>query len=154
MPALPTNVMVVSKIDVALPNFTYLQTARVRIVGPTCLSKLARCVIDSRSQTSFVSISIIDALKLDVIDQQNLDVNAFESSSATSSSRRLVRLDLRWIWTYFSTAITAFESANEFLLQPTLSRDINMTHTPKLQFTNPREQEDLHIEILVRGDHY
>ena len=29
-----------------------------------------------------------------------------------------------------------------------------MTHTPKLQFADPREQEDLPIEILVGGDHY
>jgi len=29
-----------------------------------------------------------------------------------------------------------------------------MTHTPKLQFADPREQEDLPIEILVGGDNY
>jgi hypothetical protein len=72
--------MSVSKINFALPNFTYLQTARVRVVGPTGLCKLARCVLDSGSQTSFVSTSIIDSLKLDVIDQQNLAVSAFELS--------------------------------------------------------------------------
>jgi hypothetical protein len=77
---LPTNVMSVSKIDVAFSNCTYLPTPRVRIVGPTGLSKLARCVLDSGSETSFVSTSVIDALKLDVIDQQNLAVSAFESS--------------------------------------------------------------------------
>jgi hypothetical protein len=42
-----TNVMSVSKIDAALPNFTYMQTERVRVVGPTGLSKLTRCVLDS-----------------------------------------------------------------------------------------------------------
>ena len=153
--ALPTNVMSVSKIDVAVPNFTYLQTARVRIIGPTGLSKITRCVLDSGSQTSFVSSPIIDSLKLDVIDQQNLAVSAFESSPATSNSRRLVRLDLRGIWTNFSTTITAFESAYKFLPQPTVSREINgTTHTPKLQFADPREQEDLPIEILIGGDHY
>ena len=96
-PALPTNVMLVSKIDVAVPNFTYLHTARVLIVGSTGLSKLTRCLLDSGSQTSFLSSSIIDGLKLEVVDQQNLAVSAFESSAATSSSRRLVRLDLRGI---------------------------------------------------------
>jgi hypothetical protein len=51
--------------------------------------------------------------------------------------------------------ITAFESAYEFLPQPTVFRDINMmTHAHKLQFMDPGEQEDLPIEILVRGDHY
>ena len=90
-----------------------------------------------------------------MIDQQNLAVNAFESSAATSSSRRLVRLHLRGIWTNFNTTITAFESAYEFLSQPTVSRDVNMmTNTPKLQFADPTEQDDLPIEILVGGDHY
>jgi hypothetical protein len=64
-PALPTNVVSVSKLDVAVPNFTYLQIARFRIVGPTGLSKLTRCVLDSGSQTSFRSSSFIDALKLE-----------------------------------------------------------------------------------------
>jgi len=123
----------VGKIDVAPSNFTYLQTARVRIVGPTGLSKLTRCVLDSGSQTSFVTKSIIHAFKLDVIDRRNLAVSAFESSSVTSGSRRLVRLDLRGIWTNFNTTITAFESAYEFL-----PRVINMTHTLKLQFADPR----------------
>jgi len=68
-PALPTNVMSFSKIEAALTNFTYLQTARVRIVGPSSLSKLTHCVLDSGSQTSFVSTSIIDAVQLNVIKQ-------------------------------------------------------------------------------------
>jgi hypothetical protein len=50
------------------------------MAGPTGLSKLVRCVLDSGSQTSFVSTSIINARKLDVIDQQNLAVIAFQSS--------------------------------------------------------------------------
>jgi hypothetical protein len=47
------------------------------------------------------------------------------------------------------------ESAYEFLPQPTVPRDITMmTHTPPLQFTDPWEQDDLPIEILVGGDHH
>jgi len=75
-PVLPANVLSVSKIDVALPNFIYLQTARVRIVGPTGLSKLTRCVLDSGIQKSFIRTSFIDALELDVVDQQNLAIGA------------------------------------------------------------------------------
>ena len=132
-----------------------MQTARVRILGPSGLSKLTRCVLDSKSHTSFVSKSIIDALKLDVPDRRNLAFSAFESSSDTSCSRRLVRLDLRGIWTNFNTPVTAFESAYEFLPQPKVPRDVNITtHTPKLQFADPKEQEDLPIEILVESDHY
>ena len=150
---LQTAPTTVGKIDVALSNFTYLQSARIRIVGLTGLSKLTRCVLDSGSETSFVSKSIIDALKLDVIDRRNLAVSAFESSSVTSGSRRLFRLDLKGMWTNFNTTITAFNGAYEFLPQPTVPQD-NMTHTPKLQFADPREQEDLPIEILVGGEHY
>lgn len=111
---LPTNVMSFSKIDVAFPNFTYIPTASVRVVGSTGLSNLTRCVLDKESQTSFVNTSIIDALKLDVIDWRNLAVSAFESS-VTPNTRRLVHLDLEGIWTTSSTTITAFESAYEFL---------------------------------------
>jgi hypothetical protein len=132
--------MSVSKIGHAVPNFTYLQTARVRIVGPTGLSKLTRCVLDSGSQTSFLSTSIIEVLKLEVTDQQNLAVNAFESPTATSIPRRLVHLNLREIWNNFSANNTAFESTYEFLPPPTVSRNIDMrTHTPNLQFVEPRE---------------
>ena len=130
-PVPSTNFMSVSKIDFALPNFTYLQTASVRIVGPSGLSNLTHCVLDSGSQGNFLSATIVDALKLYVIDQRNLAVSAFESSSVTSSSRRLVRLDLREIWTNSSTIFTAFESAYEFLHQTTVPQDINMvTHFP------------------------
>jgi hypothetical protein len=135
-------------------KFTYLRTARVRIFGPTGLSKLTRCVLDSGSQTSFVSKAIIDALKLEVIEKRNLAVSAFESSSVMSCSRRLLRLDLRGIWTNFNTNITAIDSECMFLPQPTVPRDIKMTHTRKLQFAGPMEHEDLQIEILVGGDHY
>jgi hypothetical protein len=58
------------------------------------------------------------------------------------------------MWTNFNTTITAFESAYEFLPQPTVPRDINKTHTAKLLFADPRKLEDLPIEILVGGDHY
>jgi hypothetical protein len=155
VPALPTNFKSISKIDAALPNYTYLQTARFRIVGPTGLSRFTRCVLDSGSQTSFGSAALINALKLDVTEQQNLAVGAFESPSFTSSLRRLVCLDLRGIWTYSSITITAFESAYEFLPQPTVPYDVNMMmHIPKVQFADPKEKEDLPIEILVGGDPY
>jgi hypothetical protein len=71
----PTSV---GKIDVPPTNLTYLQTAKVRIVGPTSLSKLTHCVLDSGSQTSVLSTSIIDALKLVVIDGRNFAVSVLE----------------------------------------------------------------------------
>jgi hypothetical protein len=71
------------KIDAAFPKFTYLQTARFRIVEPVGVSQLNPCVLESGNQSSFVSTSIIDALILYMIDQRNLVVSAFESSSVT-----------------------------------------------------------------------
>jgi hypothetical protein len=64
-----------------------------------------------------------------------------------------VRLNLKGIWTNSSTITTAFESDYEFLAQPTMPQDANMTHIPKLQLADPCEEE-LPIEILVGGDHY
>jgi hypothetical protein len=43
----------------------------------------------------------------------------------------------------------------EFLPQPKVLRNINMTmHTPKLQFADAKEQEDLPREILIGSDNY
>ena len=111
--------------------------------------------MDSECQTIFISTSIIGALKPEVFDQRNIAVGAFKSPSITSSSRILVRLDLREIFTNPSTTITEFKSAYEFLPQPPLPHNVNgMTLIHKLQFADPRDQEDLPIEIMVRGDHY
>jgi len=64
-------------------------------------------------------------------------------------------LELRGVWTNFNTTITAFESAYEFLPQPTAPRDINITtHNTKFQLADPKEREDLPIEILDGNDHY
>ena len=103
--------MSVSKVDVALPNFTYFGTARIRIVGPTGLSTLTRSLLDSGSEKNSISTSIIDTMKVDVVDQRNMAVGAFELQSIRSSSQRLFRLDLRGICTNSSTTIIAFESA-------------------------------------------
>jgi hypothetical protein len=36
-----------------------------------------------------------------------------------------------------------------------MPHDVNtMMHIPKIRLADPSEQEDLHIEILVGGDHY
>jgi len=64
-------------------------------------------------------------------------------------------LELRGVWTNFNTTITALESAYEFLPQPTVPRDTNITtHNTKFQLADTYEREDLPIEILVGIDHY
>ena len=62
-PVHPTNVMSFNKIEVALTKFNNLQNAKFRIVGPSDISKVNRCIKDSGSQNSFVNTSIIDTLK-------------------------------------------------------------------------------------------
>jgi hypothetical protein len=57
----------VGNIDFAPSNFTNLQTARVEVIGPNGLSKTTRCVLDGENQCSFVSKSLTDALKFDVV---------------------------------------------------------------------------------------
>jgi len=52
-PTKETAPTTVGKIDVASPDFTYFQTARIWIMGPTGLSKLTRFVLDAGSQSSF-----------------------------------------------------------------------------------------------------
>ena len=57
------------KIEVASPGFTYLQRARIWVMGLTGLRKLTCCVLDAGSQSSFVAKTLIDDLKLEVVDR-------------------------------------------------------------------------------------
>jgi hypothetical protein len=93
-PATQTNFTSVGGIEVALPGFTYLQTAQVYITGPTGLSRLTHCVLNGGSQSSFVAASLIDNLKLEAISERELAVCAFESQPTRMSKRRLVRFNL------------------------------------------------------------
>jgi hypothetical protein len=91
----------VGKIDVAPSNFTYLQTARVEVIGPKVLSRTTRCVLDGGSHSSLVSKSLIDALKFDVVGRRDLAISAFESTPVISSPSRLFRMELKSIWSDF-----------------------------------------------------
>jgi hypothetical protein len=55
-PTSDTRQTTAGKINVACPDFTYLHTARIWVMGPTGLSKLTRCVLDGGGQTSFIAI--------------------------------------------------------------------------------------------------
>ena len=79
------NVTAVGKVDVDTPAFTYLQTARVRITGPTGLSRITRCVLDGGSQSSFITDTLIEDLKLRTIEHREINVAAFESRPAPLS---------------------------------------------------------------------
>ncbi|KAJ4430543.1 hypothetical protein ANN_19131 [Periplaneta americana] len=109
------------------------------------------------SQSSFVTKSIVDELKLEVVDCRDLVIASFETSS-TSSARRLVRFSMKIIWTNSTASITGFESTHAFCPQPAVPNDVKMlAHTRKLQLADPKGHTDdmnLQIEILIGGDYY
>jgi len=118
-PTRETTPTAVGKIHTASPNFTFLQTARIWVTGPTGLSKLTRCVLDGGSQASFIAKTLIDDLKLEVVDRRDLVVSAFESKSSESSPRRIARLHAKSAWNNTTIPITAFECFHAFCSHPT-----------------------------------
>ena len=146
----PTTVV---NIDVASPNFNFLQTARIWVTG---LSKLTRCVLDSGSQSSFIAKNLIDDLKVEVVDCRDLVVSAFESRSSDSGPQSVAHFSAKSIWKNTTVPITAFESTHAFCSHPTVSHNTTiMTQTCKIQLADLSERErDLSIEVLIGGDYY
>lgn len=146
----------VSKIGVSIFNFTYLQTARVWVRGPTGKGKLTRVILDPGSQSSFIHHSLIDSLQLSVTDNKTLEITAFESPCSTSVSRRQVRFDLIGHSSRAHVSVTAFESHNEYSVQPTTPQDVTIwASVDNINLADPQDaHDDLPIEILVGADHY
>jgi hypothetical protein len=64
-------------------------------------------------------------------------------------------MELKSIWSGFSTSITAYESAYEFIPQPSVPLTVAArAPTSELQLADPRGNEELPIEILIGGDYY
>jgi hypothetical protein len=124
-------------------------------MGPTGLSKLTRCVLDGRSQTSFIAKTLIDDLKPEIVDRRGLVVSAFESLSSDTGPRRVVSC-AKSIWGNTTLPMTAFESTLAFCPHPTVPHDITtMAQTRKIQLADPTAGErDLAIEVLIGGDYY
>jgi hypothetical protein len=90
-------------------------------------------VLDGGSQCSFVARALIDELQLEVMDQRDLSVTAFESYPTAPGWRRLVRLNVRRAGTRVSTSLTAFESTHAFSHHPVVPSDIKtLAHARKL----------------------
>lgn len=52
-------------------------------------------------------------------------------------------------------SITAYESAHTLSAQPAVPQDVTtLAYTRKLQLADPKEEEDIPVEILIGGDHY
>ncbi|KAJ4426981.1 hypothetical protein ANN_26780 [Periplaneta americana] len=127
-------------------------TARVWVTGPTGLIKLTRCVLDGGSQSSFITKSIVDELKL-VLECRDLAIGAPESSPTPLRPRRLVRFSMKSISTNSTARITGFESTHDFSQQPAIPHDVKMlAHTRKLQLADPKDHTEnmtLPIEIII-----
>jgi len=125
-------------------------------MGPTGLSKLTRCVLDAGSQSIFVAKSLIDDLKLEMLDRQDLVVTAFESRSSDSIPRRFARFCEKSIRKNATVPINAFESSHALCPSLTVPHDITiMAQTRNIQLVDTMEGErDLPIEVLIGGDHY
>jgi hypothetical protein len=130
-PTTETTSTTVGKIDVVSPNFTYLQTARIWVMGPSGLKKLTRCVLDGGSQSSFISKNLVNDLKLEVVNCRDLVVTAFESRSPQSGTCRVVRFCANSIWVNITVTLTAFENNHVFCPQPTVPQFTNIAQTRK-----------------------
>ena len=146
----------VGRVDISSTDSTYLQTARVWVIGPTSLSRLTRCVLDGESQCSSIARSVIDDLQLEVIGQRDFSVTAFEAYPTDHGRRRFVRFKGRGAWTNASTSLTAFESTHAFSHHPAVPHDIKtLAHARKLRLADPPgDPENRPIENLIGGDHY
>jgi len=141
----------VGSVDISSPEYTYLQRARVWVTGLTGLSRLTRCVLDGGNQCSFFARSVIDDLQLEVIEQRDLSVTAFETYPTAPGRRRLVRFNMRGTGTNALTSLTAFESTHAF----SHHHIGTLAHIRKLRLADPPgDLKNLPIEILFAGDHY
>jgi hypothetical protein len=101
----------VGKINVASADFTYLQTVRIWIIGPTNHRMFTRCVPDGGSQSSFVAKSLVDC--------RDLLESAFESRPSELGPRRVARFCAKSSRNNTIVPITAFGSALAFCPYPT-----------------------------------
>jgi hypothetical protein len=121
----------------------------------TELSKITRCVLDGGSQTSIITDTLIEDLKLRDVGHKK--VSAFESQPAPPSRRRLLRINVRGIWSNCTIPISAFESAHILSPQPAAAQEVgNLAHGRKIRLADSKTdlQEELHVEILIGGDSY
>jgi len=103
-----------------------------------------------------IAKTLIDDLKLEVVDRRDLVVSAFELKSSESSPRRIARLYAKSAWNNTTIPITDFERFHAFCPHTTAPYEITMmAQTRKIQLADPsNEERDLPIEVLIGGDYY
>ncbi|XP_055932080.1 uncharacterized protein LOC129962358 [Argiope bruennichi] len=145
-----------NNVDIITPKFTHLQTARVYVIGPTGKTKVTRCLLDGGSQSSFIHPSLIDFLQLEITSSEKLNLQAFESISTNTETRRRVKFILSSIWSNSKINIQAFESSNTYAFHPSTPQPVSsFAHSQKLKLADPSDSlNDLPIEILIGADFY
>jgi hypothetical protein len=95
-------------------------------------------------------------LQLEVIEQRDVSVTAFESNPTAHGRRRLVRFSVRGAGARVPTSLTEFESTHAFSHHPVAPLDMKtLAQARKLQLADPPgDPENLPIEIFIGGDHY
>ena len=114
-------------------------------------------MLDGGSQSSFVTVTLIEDPKLGVIEYRELNVSAFESPSALSSRRRLFRFNITGAWSNFTIPISAFESVYSLLPHPAVPQEVRtMAHCRRIKLADPKTNSlvELLVEILIGGDSY
>ncbi|GBO14214.1 hypothetical protein AVEN_130881-1 [Araneus ventricosus] len=127
-----------NQVNIFASNVTHLQTSKVFITGPTEITKLIRCILDTDSESSFVSTRLVDILNLKVMSTDNLEVRGFESHSSETQPRRRVQLELSSICNKSSVSVSAFESSNTYASHQTVPTDITLySQQKKLKLADP-----------------
>ncbi|GFT98200.1 uncharacterized protein NPIL_438231 [Nephila pilipes] len=125
-------------------------------MGPTGITKFTRCLLDGGSQCSFVSSDLVNSLKLPVISTRLLELQAFESPSSYTQTRKQVQFQLSSIWDKSKVNINAFESLNKYESHPPPPTDFSrFAKNNLLKLADPDDsQSNLPIEILIGADFY
>ncbi|KAF8769850.1 Protein P like protein [Argiope bruennichi] len=146
----------INNVDIITPKFTHLQTARVYVIGPTGKTKVTRCLLDGGSQSSFIHPNLIDFLQLEITGSEKLNLQAFESISTNTETRRKVKFILSSIWSNSKINIQAFESSNTYAFHPSTPQPVSsFAHSQKLKLADPSDSlNDLPIEILIGAYFY
>ncbi|KAF8770555.1 hypothetical protein HNY73_018065 [Argiope bruennichi] len=143
-----------NNVDIITPKFTYLQTVRVYVIGPTGKTKVTLWLLDVGVSLALFHPSLIDFLQLEITSSENLNLQAFESISTNIETRRKVKFILSSIWN--NSKIQAFESSNTYDFHPSTPKPVSsFVHSQRLKLTDPSDSlNDLPIEILIGADFY
>ncbi|GFU30038.1 integrase catalytic domain-containing protein [Nephila pilipes] len=109
-----------------------------------------------KTATIFVSSDLVNSLKLPIISTRSLELQAFESPSSFTQTRKQVQFQFSSIWDKSKVNIIAFESLNKYASHPPPPTDVSrFAKNKRLKFADPDDsQSNLPIEILIGADFY